>query len=207
MRSISPAMPIPASRIWRSEQVTAASNLKWFKDTFCDAEEAVSRVSGQDVYDMICEEAANAYVGSRGLLCFPFHQGRPMPYYCDAARAGVEENDLEIDAVMAIKNNTILGLHRFSDDIYHNVFSVAKSHLATAVGFAIDEGKLSLDDKPIETFADIIPGDIDPRWNDVTLYNLMTMTSGHGEPFLMASDRKKLRGETEEKLPEEMMNG
>ena len=118
----------------------------------------------------------------------------------------VEENDLEVDAVMAIRNDTILGLHRFSDDIYHNVFSVAKSHLATAVGFAIDEEKLSLDDKPIDAFADIIPDDVDPRWNDVTLYNLMTMTSGHGEPFLMTSDRKKLRGETAEKLPEAMMD-
>ena len=41
----------------------------------------------------------------------------------------VEENDLEVDAVMAIRNDTILGLHRFSDDIYHNVFSVAKRYL------------------------------------------------------------------------------
>lgn len=118
----------------------------------------------------------------------------------------VETNDLKVDAVMAVKDDVILGLHRFSDDVDHNVFSVAKSHLATAIGFAVDEGKLSLDDKPIETFADIVPGDIDPRWNDVTLYNLMTMTSGHGKPFLMASDRKKLRGETKERLPETMMN-
>lgn len=118
----------------------------------------------------------------------------------------VEEKALKVDAVMAIKDDAILGLHRFSEAIDHNVFSVAKSHLATAIGFAIDEGKLSLDDKPIDAFADIIPGDIDPRWQDVTLYHLMTMTSGHGQPFLMASDRKKLLGETEEKLPEAMMN-
>ncbi|MGI6150849.1 MAG: FGGY-family carbohydrate kinase [Christensenellales bacterium] len=75
---------------WDMEgQVTmAASNLKWFRDTFCDAEAAVSKSTGQDVYDIICAEAANAAVGSRGLIYFPFLQGQLTPYYCDAARAG-----------------------------------------------------------------------------------------------------------------------
>lgn len=111
-----------------------------------------------------------------------------------------------MDAVMVVQNNTILGLHRFSDTIVHNVFSVAKSHTATAIGFAIEEGKLKLEDKPVEMFADIIPEDIDPRWKDVTLYHLLTMTSGHGQPHLMVADRKKLRGESEEKVSQEMMD-
>ncbi len=118
----------------------------------------------------------------------------------------VNEKNLTVDAVMAIKDGTILGLHRFTDTIIHNVFSVAKSHTATAIGFAIEEGKLSLDDKPVDMFADILPANIDPRWKDVTLYHLLTMTSGHGQPHLMAVDRRKLRGETEEKLPKEMMD-
>lgn len=75
---------------WDMEgQVTmAASNLKWFRDTFCDTEAAVGKATGQDVYDIICAEAANAVVGSRGLIYFPFLQGQLTPYYCDAARAG-----------------------------------------------------------------------------------------------------------------------
>ena len=111
-----------------------------------------------------------------------------------------------MDAVMVVQNDTILGQHRFSDTIVHNVFSVAKSHTATAIGFAIEEGKLKLEDKPVEMFADIIPEDIDPRWKDVTLYHLLTMTSGHGQPHLMVADRKKLRGESEEKVSQEMMD-
>ncbi len=118
----------------------------------------------------------------------------------------VNEKNLTVDAVMAIKDGTILGLHRFTDTILHNVFSVAKSHTATAIGFAIEEGKLSLTDKPVDMFADLIPENIDPRWKEVTLYHLLTMTSGHGQPHLMAVDRKKLRGETEEKLPKEVMD-
>lgn len=118
----------------------------------------------------------------------------------------VKEQNINMDAVAVIKDDVLLGLHRFSDTVIHNVFSVAKSHTATAIGFAIDEGKLKLTDKPVDFFADILPADIDPRWNDVTLYNLLTMTTGHDTKHLMVVDRQKLRGESEEKLPQEMMD-
>ena len=114
----------------------------------------------------------------------------------------VKEQNINMDAVAVIKDDCVLALHRFSDDTVHNVFSVAKSHTATAIGFAVDEGKLSLTDKPVDFFADILPADIDPRWNDVTLYNLLTMSTGHGAAHLMVVDRKMLRekGEREWKI-------
>lgn len=120
--------------------------------------------------------------------------------------SAVKEKEINMDSVMVIQDDVTLGLHRFTDTVVHNVFSVAKSHTATAIGFAIDEGKLKFTDKPVEMFADIVPADIDPRWNDVTLWNLLTMTSGHGGPHLMVVDRKKLRGESEEKVSQEMMD-
>lgn len=117
-----------------------------------------------------------------------------------------KEEKINMDAVMVLQNDHIMGLHRFQEPIVHNVFSVAKSHTATAIGFAVDEGKLKMTDKPVEMFADIVPENMDPRWNDVTLYHLLTMTSGHGQPHLMVVDRKKLRGESEEKVSQEMMD-
>ena len=105
----------------------------------------------------------------------------------------VKEQQINMDAVAVMADGNLLGLHRFSDTINHNVFSVAKSHTATAIGFAIDEGKLKLTDKPIDFFRDILPGGIDPKWERVTLHNLLTMTTGHGAAHLMVVDRKKLR--------------
>lgn len=107
----------------------------------------------------------------------------------------VKEQNINMDAVAVIKDGALLALHRFSDDVVHNVFSVAKSHTATAIGFAIDEGKLSLADRPVDFFADILPSDIDPKWSRVTLHNLLTMTTGHGAAHLMVVDRKMLREE------------
>lgn len=111
----------------------------------------------------------------------------------------IKEQKLNMDAVAVVKDDVLLGLHRFSDTIEHNVFSVAKSHTATAIGFAIDEGKLKLSDKPVDFFRNILPEGIDPKWEKVTLYNLLTMTTGHGTKHLMVVDRKMLREKGEKK--------
>ena len=119
--------------------------------------------------------------------------------------SAVKEKGISMDAVMVIQDDVILALHRFTDNVFHNVFSVAKSYTATAIGFAIEEGRLSLSDKPVDMFAEILPENPDPRWQDVTLFHLLTMTSGHGKPHMMAVDRKKLRGQTEEQMDPAMM--
>lgn len=105
----------------------------------------------------------------------------------------IKEQNINMDAVAVVNDDVLLGLHRFSDTIAHNVFSVAKSHTATAIGFAIDEGRLKLTDKPVDFFRDILPENIDPKWEKVTLYHLLTMTTGHGDKHLMVVDRKMLR--------------
>ncbi len=105
----------------------------------------------------------------------------------------IQEQNINMDAVAVVKDGVLLGLHRFSGTVIHNVFSVAKSHTATAIGFAIDEGKLKLTDKPVDFFPELLPDGIDPKWQKVTLQNLLTMTTGHGAAHLMVVDRKKLR--------------
>lgn len=117
----------------------------------------------------------------------------------------VEKKNLGMDAVAVFQNEKILGLHRFTDTIEHNVFSIAKSYTSTAIGMAVDDGKLSLEDRPSDFFADMMSGDIDPRWKAVTLEDLLTMRSGHGKQYMMSSERKMLRGETNRFVEKRMM--
>lgn len=113
--------------------------------------------------------------------------------------------DIHIKAIKIIQKNAVIGMQRWEEPQAYNVFSIAKSHLVTAIGMAIEEGKISLDAKPVDLFTDLLPEDSDPRWQEVTLYHLLTMTSGHGRPYMMVSDRKKLRGESEKRVPQDMM--
>lgn len=118
----------------------------------------------------------------------------------------VDEKQIRMNTVMVLQDDTVLGLHRWSEAAARNVYSIAKSHTVTAIGMAIEEGKMSLQDKPVDYFAELLPEGMDPRWKEVTLYHLLTMTSGHGRPYMMVSDRKKLRGESEVKMPQAMMD-
>lgn len=115
------------------------------------------------------------------------------------------KNQIQIDAVAVIQNGELLRMRQYSDVKYKNVYSIAKSYTATAIGMAIEEGLLSLDDKPYEMFSELFPDNADERWKKITLRHLLTMTSGHGRPYLMAEERKKLRGETKRKPDKKYM--
>ena len=68
-----------------------------------------------------------------------------------------QEKNLSIQAVMVLQDDTVLGLHRWSEEAARNVYSIAKSHTVTAIGMAIEEGKMSLQDKPVDYFAELLP--------------------------------------------------
>jgi autoinducer 2 (AI-2) kinase len=43
--------------------------LRWFRDSFCQYESDISEKTGQNVYDILNEQAKNVPVGSNGLMC------------------------------------------------------------------------------------------------------------------------------------------
>lgn len=120
--------------------------------------------------------------------------------FADAAK----EAGIAMDAVMVMQDERILGLQRFTDTIFHNVFSIAKSFTVTAIGFAVEDGLLTPDAKPADFFSDLMGPGTDPRWQKITLRHLMTMTTGHGRPFLMSAERKMLKEGNHEGITPEM---
>jgi CubicO group peptidase (beta-lactamase class C family) len=57
--------------------------------------------------------------------------------------------------------------------------SMAKSFTGCAIGLAIEEGLLKLDDPLVTFFPDEVPADADPRLADMTVEHLLTMRTGH----------------------------
>lgn len=60
--------------------------LKWFKDRFGEAEQERARVTGQSVYDLLCQDAASVPPGCEGLVMLPHLQGVLFPETDMAAR-------------------------------------------------------------------------------------------------------------------------
>jgi CubicO group peptidase (beta-lactamase class C family) len=72
--------------------------------------------------------------------------------------------------------------HRFRSDDRVNLYSVAKTFTAIAVGMAEAEGRLSLDDRFLDHFPELRPSAA-AGFEDVTLRHLLTMTSGTGHTW------------------------
>lgn len=99
----------------------------------------------------------------------------------ETAEAGMENHSLLI-----MRGGRIIFeryAYPYTAEIPHMMFSVTKSIVGTAVGFAIDEELLTLDTKIIDLFPSYERSD-DPRWDGLTVESLLTMHSGKKYSFL-----------------------
>lgn len=60
----------------------------------------------------------------------------------------------------------------------HMVYSVSKSFLATAYGFALEEGKVTRETRLLEVFPELRPKKKDEKLEKLTIHHLLCMTAG-----------------------------
>lgn len=102
-------------------------------------------------------------------------------YYKELENCGVENHGL----LIMQNGETVFEeyAYPYSADMPHTLFSVTKSVVSTAAGFAIDEGLFSLDDKIIDLFPEYecCEGD---EWENLTVRSVLTMSSNKKFSFL-----------------------
>ena len=91
----------------------------------------------------------------------------------------VADSSEDLHSIMVLQHGKVLAEKQIAPDTAHIMNSVSKTFTATAVGFAIEEGLLHLDDKIVDLFPESVPAAPQPLLADVTLRNLLTMNSGH----------------------------
>lgn len=69
----------------------------------------------------------------------------------------------------------------YRSDSPHLMFSVSKSFTSTAVGLAVAEGRLSVDDPVLPFFPDATPREVGPHLAALRVRHLLTMSTGHSE--------------------------
>ena len=93
-----------------------------------------------------------------------------------------EKQKLNIKSVMVLQHGKVL-FEKWLDDgaphIPHVLNSVSKTFTSAAVGLAINEGLLSLDDKLVSFFPDDLPESPSENLKKVTIRDLLTMNCGH----------------------------
>ena len=67
----------------------------------------------------------------------------------------------------------------YSAERPHLLYSLTKSFTSVAVGLAIADGLLALDDRVVDVLPDHVPGDISEQGRRLTVHHLLSMTTGH----------------------------
>lgn len=87
----------------------------------------------------------------------------------------------EFHSIMIVRNGKVVAegwWNPYKPDLRHTMYSVSKSFTATAVGFAVTEKKISLDDKVIKFFPEFLPDTVNENLAALTIKDLLTMSVG-----------------------------
>jgi CubicO group peptidase (beta-lactamase class C family) len=97
----------------------------------------------------------------------------------------VEAVEAEIhypNSMMLIKHGHVVaeGWWRpYAAEARHMLFSLSKSFASTAVGLAVGEGLLSIEDAVISFFPDALPAEVSPNLAAMKVKHLLCMSTGH----------------------------
>lgn len=93
----------------------------------------------------------------------------------------VADSSEDLHSVMVLQHGKVLVEKQIAPDTAHIMNSVSKTFTSAAVGFAISEGLLSLEDKIVDIFPESVPEEPQERLAEITVRHLLTMNSGHAK--------------------------
>ena len=96
----------------------------------------------------------------------------------------VEQNIQSLHSFMLLRHGTVIAegwWHPYRPEAPHVLFSLSKSFTSTAVGLAVADGLLSVEDPLLKFFPQEAPQKIDPNLAAMQVRHLLTMTTGHHE--------------------------
>ncbi len=95
---------------------------------------------------------------------------------------GAAEGRNEIHSIMVLRHGHVIAEGHwapFHKDYKHTLYSLSKSFTSSAIGFAVAEGLLRVDDPVIKFFSDEKPAQVSDNLATMQVKHLLTMTTGH----------------------------
>ena len=96
---------------------------------------------------------------------------------------------LRMLGIVVTQNGKEIGRELTEGACRRNIYSASKSFTSAAVGIAIKEGLLDLNEKITDAFADDLPQTVSDNLKKATVRDLLTMCLGQGKGFLMGEYR------------------
>ena len=93
----------------------------------------------------------------------------------------VEASNHEMHSLMFLRHGKVIAegwWNPYNSDLKHTLYSLSKSFTSTAVGFAVSEKLITVNDKVISFFPDELPDTITPFLTELTIKDLLSMSVG-----------------------------
>ena len=94
----------------------------------------------------------------------------------------IEKSEIEFHSIMIVRNGQVIAegwWNPYQAEYKHTLYSLSKSFTSTAVGFAVQEGLLTVEDPVISFFPESVPPSMSDTLKRMSVEDLLTMTSGH----------------------------
>ncbi|MCF0058858.1 serine hydrolase [Dyadobacter sp. CY356] len=94
----------------------------------------------------------------------------------------VETDKLNLHSIMVVRHGNVVAegwWGPYAPDLKHTLYSLSKSFTSTAVGLAVAEGKLKVEDKVVSFFPKDVPATISANLAAMRVKDLLTMSTGH----------------------------
>lgn len=94
----------------------------------------------------------------------------------------IHANDIELHSFILLRHGQRIAQgwwSPYAPEHPHVLFSLSKSFASTAVGFAVAEGRLSVGDKVIDFFPEVLPGSVSNNLAAMKVRHLLSMSTGH----------------------------
>ncbi|GAA1585038.1 hypothetical protein GCM10009789_43390 [Kribbella sancticallisti] len=99
----------------------------------------------------------------------------------------LEAQSIECHSIMVVRHGHVVAegwWAPYSAERPHLLYSLTKSFTSVAVGLAIADGLLSLDDRVVDVLPGHVPAGISEQGRRLTVHHLLSMTAGHGTDSL-----------------------
>lgn len=93
----------------------------------------------------------------------------------------IERDSLDLHSVMVLQHGKVVKEQWLSEgapEKPHIMYSVSKTFTSTAIGLAISEGKLKIEDKLVDLFPEYAPAEPSENTKSITVKDLLTMDTG-----------------------------
>ena len=125
----------------------------------------------------------------------PEEQGVPSEVIADFFEK-LDAGGYDVHGLMILRHNKVITEHwwtPYAPQYQHAMYSATKTFTGTAVGFAVQEGLLAVDDQVISFFPDLAPETISPELEALTVKHLLSMSVGHAPTRYAGSGLSQVR--------------